>query len=48
MLQYIPRLVTSGDIELLNKVPTMEEIQEIVEEMDANSAAGPDGFNGFL
>lgn len=48
MLQHIPRLINEDDNEALDQFPTLEEVQKVIEEMDGNSAIGPDEFNGFF
>ncbi|XP_071905976.1 uncharacterized protein [Coffea arabica] len=42
----IPRLVSGEDNEMLEAVPSLEEVRQILYEMDASIAAGPDGFTG--
>eukprot|EP00253_Pinus_taeda_P014987 PITA_14987 len=43
--QYIPKLVTSDDNFNLNRLVTMEEIEEAAKEMQNGKAPGLDGFN---
>nr|XP_027121205.1 uncharacterized protein LOC113738177 [Coffea arabica] len=46
LLKHLSRVLTSGDIEALEQVPSPEEIRRVVFEMDGDSAAGPDGYTG--
>ncbi|OIT39781.1 hypothetical protein A4A49_61719, partial [Nicotiana attenuata] len=46
ILECIPRTITEEDNIALTSIPNTEEIKDVVFEMGANSAAGPDGFNG--
>lgn len=46
MLLHIPRLINEEDNYSLDGFPTNEEVHKVIEEMDGNSTAGPDGFNG--
>lgn len=47
-LLNIPRLLFEEDSTALDQPPSLEEIQAVIESMDNNSSAGPDGFNGFF
>nr|XP_027127799.1 uncharacterized protein LOC113743944 [Coffea arabica] len=42
----IPRLIQESDNELLERVPSMEEVRRVIFAMDGDSAAGPDGYTG--
>ncbi|XP_026390091.1 uncharacterized protein LOC113285383 [Papaver somniferum] len=46
LLDVIPSVITYEDQEMLDSIPTTEEIKKIVFEMDSDSAPGPDGFPG--
>lgn len=46
VINCIPRLVTHDQNELLQTMPTMEELQQVVFSMSPHSAAGPDSMNG--
>ncbi|XP_019223633.1 PREDICTED: uncharacterized protein LOC109205377 [Nicotiana attenuata] len=46
LLSCISAMVTPEDNEMLAKMPTMEELKQVVFSMNPNSAAGPDGLNG--
>ena len=39
-------VLTSGDNEAVEQVPSPDEIRRVVFEMDGDSAAGPDGYTG--
>ncbi|XP_027077095.1 uncharacterized protein [Coffea arabica] len=45
-LEVIPRLISSHDNVMLEKIPSKEEVKLVVFSMDGDSAAGPDGFSG--
>ncbi|XP_019232877.1 PREDICTED: uncharacterized protein LOC109213527 [Nicotiana attenuata] len=45
ILECIPRIITEEDNIVLTTIPNTEEIRDVVFDMGANSAAGPDGFN---
>nr|XP_027098875.1 uncharacterized protein LOC113718155 [Coffea arabica] len=45
-LDVIPKVVTERDNDELERFPSLEEVKEVVFSMDADSAAGPDGFSG--
>ncbi|XP_026451545.1 uncharacterized protein LOC113351837 [Papaver somniferum] len=46
LLDVIPSLITSEDQEMLDVIPSREEIKNIIFEMDPDSSPGPDGFSG--
>ncbi|XP_026454411.1 uncharacterized protein LOC113355700 [Papaver somniferum] len=46
LLDVIPSVITDEDQEMLDSIPTTEEIKKIVFEMDSDSAPSPDGFPG--
>ncbi|KAH0700920.1 hypothetical protein KY284_015135 [Solanum tuberosum] len=46
ILQNIPTVVTPEQNEMLQAIPTMEELRQVVFSMNPNSAAGPDGIGG--
>ncbi|XP_026436380.1 uncharacterized protein LOC113334256 [Papaver somniferum] len=46
LLDVIPSVITNEDQEMLDSIPTTEEIKKIVFEMNSDSAPGPDGFPG--
>nr|XP_019067280.1 uncharacterized protein LOC109119268 [Solanum lycopersicum] len=45
-LECLPRLVNQDHNTSLTKLPSMDELKEVVFSMNPNSAAGPDGMNG--
>ncbi|WMV30181.1 hypothetical protein MTR67_023566 [Solanum verrucosum] len=46
IIQNIPTIVTAEQNEMMQTMPTMEELKQFVFAMNLNSAAGPDGFGG--
>ncbi|XP_071909708.1 uncharacterized protein [Coffea arabica] len=46
IMDHIPGLVSTQDNDMLSRIPSLEEVKGIVFSMDAESAAGPDGFTG--
>ncbi|XP_026436576.1 uncharacterized protein LOC113334563 [Papaver somniferum] len=44
----IPKIINEADNKMLNVVPTNEEIYLAFQDMDPESAPGPDGFAGWL
>lgn len=46
ILQCVPRFVTPAQNQILQSMPTMEELKYVVFSMNPNSAAGLDGMNG--
>uniref|UniRef100_M1DWE4 Uncharacterized protein n=1 Tax=Solanum tuberosum TaxID=4113 RepID=M1DWE4_SOLTU len=46
IIQCIPRMVTPEKNKVLQELPTMEEVQQVVQSMNPNSASGPDRFGG--
>ncbi|WMV41202.1 hypothetical protein MTR67_034587 [Solanum verrucosum] len=46
ILQYIPTIVTAEQNEMMQAMPTMEELRQVVFAMNPNSVAGPDGIGG--
>ncbi|KAG5585847.1 hypothetical protein H5410_046281 [Solanum commersonii] len=47
-IKYIPRMVNQEKNNNLITMPTLEELNEMVFSMIPNSAAGPDGMNGYF
>ncbi|XP_071940073.1 uncharacterized protein [Coffea arabica] len=45
-LEVIPKIISREQNDELERLPSMEEIREVVFAMDGESAAGPDGFTG--
>ncbi|KAG5627895.1 hypothetical protein H5410_013113 [Solanum commersonii] len=48
LLNHLNRLVTEDDNELLEAIPTEDEVRNAIFSMDPNSCAGPDGYNESL
>ncbi|VFQ69024.1 unnamed protein product [Cuscuta campestris] len=48
ILDHIPNCVSPQDNSLLRSIPDEEEIRRTIWSLNANSTAGPDGFNGFF
>ncbi|KAF5197382.1 hypothetical protein FRX31_013031, partial [Thalictrum thalictroides] len=48
MLSLIPNVITNDENEMLSKIPDAEEIKHAVFTLNALSALGPDGYNGFF
>ncbi|XP_049399716.1 uncharacterized protein LOC125863741 [Solanum stenotomum] len=48
VLDCIPQMVTQEQNEGLTAMPNLEELKEVVLSMNPNSAAGPDGMNGYF
>lgn len=46
MLDNIPKMITEEHNEEMGKVPTEEEVKEVVFVLNGNRASGPDGFSG--
>ncbi|WMV32723.1 hypothetical protein MTR67_026108 [Solanum verrucosum] len=46
ILQFTPRVITPDQNEMLQAVPTIDELRHVVFAMNPNSAAGPDGIGG--
>ena len=46
LLYLIPQLVTEDDNKALEAIPTLDEVQQVVFEMDGESSFGLDGFMG--
>ncbi|XP_071923194.1 uncharacterized protein [Coffea arabica] len=46
MLHLIPPMISGEDNRLLEAVPSIEEVHQVVRSMDRDSAAGSDGFTG--
>ncbi|XP_060181961.1 uncharacterized protein LOC132611561 [Lycium barbarum] len=46
ILSCLPRVIDPGDNEELCKLPTLQEIKEVVFSMNSDSSPGPDGVNG--
>ncbi|XP_069145607.1 uncharacterized protein [Solanum lycopersicum] len=47
-LECIPRMINQDKNTQLTKLPNMDELKEVVFSMSSNSAAGPDGMNGYF
>ncbi|XP_049348971.1 uncharacterized protein LOC125813526 [Solanum verrucosum] len=47
-LECIPRIVTQEQNSSLTTMPNLEELKEVIFSMNPNSAAGPDGMNGYF
>ncbi|XP_015158404.1 uncharacterized protein [Solanum tuberosum] len=47
-INCIPRMVNLVQNNSLTTMPTLEELKEVVFSMNPNSAAGPDGMNGYF
>ncbi|KAK6791450.1 hypothetical protein RDI58_010531 [Solanum bulbocastanum] len=47
-MKYIPRMVNKDQNDRLKALPSMYELKEAVYSMNPNSAAGPDGMNGYF
>ncbi|KAH0646562.1 hypothetical protein KY284_034446 [Solanum tuberosum] len=47
-MECIPRLVSQEQNDGLKEIPSIEELKEVVYSMNPNSAAGPDGMNGYF
>nr|XP_027071629.1 uncharacterized protein LOC113696407 [Coffea arabica] len=45
-LDVIPKLLTDQDNDMLDEIPSKEEVKSVIFAMDGGSAAGPDGFLG--
>ncbi|XP_071939025.1 uncharacterized protein [Coffea arabica] len=45
-LGVISRLLSEADNVVLQEVPSIEEVRQVIFEMDENGAAGPNGFTG--
>ncbi|XP_026447593.1 uncharacterized protein LOC113348103 [Papaver somniferum] len=48
LLDVIPPLVSTSDQEMLDALPSYEEIKSIVFQMDPESSSGPDSFSGIF
>ncbi|KAH0655111.1 hypothetical protein KY290_030912 [Solanum tuberosum] len=46
MLENIPRLVTQGQNEEISRVPSRDEVQTVINELNGDNTSGPDGFSG--
>ncbi|VFQ85780.1 unnamed protein product, partial [Cuscuta campestris] len=46
ILDHIPNLISLEDNNFMCRIPDEEEIKQAVWDLNPNSAAGPDGFNG--
>ncbi|WMV13570.1 hypothetical protein MTR67_006955 [Solanum verrucosum] len=46
ILQYIPIIITPDQNEMLQAIPNIDELRQVVFAMNPYSAAGPDGFGG--
>lgn len=46
ILNSIPSMITDQQNQLLQAMPTKEELKKVVFSMSATSATGPDGMNG--
>lgn len=45
VLNCIPRMVTADQYQMLQAMPTIDELKQVVFSMNPNSAASPDGMN---
>ncbi|KAG5606087.1 hypothetical protein H5410_027579 [Solanum commersonii] len=43
-----PRMVSQEHNDMLKELPTIDELKKVVYSMNTNSAAGPDGMNGYF
>ncbi|KAG5594419.1 hypothetical protein H5410_035651 [Solanum commersonii] len=48
LINHLNRLVIKDDNELLEAIPTEDEVRNAIYSMDPNSCAGPDGYNGLF
>ncbi|XP_075103621.1 uncharacterized protein LOC142178193 [Nicotiana tabacum] len=48
ILRWIDSIITKENNDLLQQTPSEEEVKNVVFSIDPNSAAGPDGFNGYF
>ncbi|VFQ74617.1 unnamed protein product [Cuscuta campestris] len=48
VLSHIPSLLSEQDNDMLGRLPDEEEVRKTIWALNANSAAGADGFNGFF
>lgn len=48
LMDLVPCLITNEDNALLNKVPTVEEINRVVFALNGNSVSGSDGLTGLF
>ncbi|XP_026398977.1 uncharacterized protein LOC113294818 [Papaver somniferum] len=48
LLEVIPKIITAEDQEMLDVIPSFEEIRNTIFSMDPDSSPGPDGFSGFF
>lgn len=48
LLEDIPQFITVEQNDLLSAFPTLEEIHDVIKNMNADSAACPNSFNGFF
>jgi len=46
MIDNIPCLISAEQNEEMEKLPSMEEIKNVVFELNGESTSGPDGFSG--
>ncbi|KAK6789979.1 hypothetical protein RDI58_013779 [Solanum bulbocastanum] len=47
-INYLPRCITDEDNEILNALPTLQEVKEYVFSLDPDSAPGPDRLSGLF
>ncbi|KAG5604805.1 hypothetical protein H5410_026297 [Solanum commersonii] len=47
-MECIPRIVSQEHNDRLKEIPSIDELKEVVYSMNPNSAAGPDGMNGYF
>ncbi|VFQ67311.1 unnamed protein product [Cuscuta campestris] len=48
VLSHIPSLLSEQDNDMLGRLPDEKEVRKTIWALNANSAAGADGFNGFF
>uniref|UniRef100_M1E0C2 RNase H family protein n=1 Tax=Solanum tuberosum TaxID=4113 RepID=M1E0C2_SOLTU len=45
-MECIPRIIMQEQNDRMKELPTLDELKEVVQSLNPNSAAGPDGMNG--
>lgn len=48
IINHVPHMVNTDQNQMLTSIPTVEEIKKVVFGLNADSAGGPDGFNGHF
>lgn len=48
MLDLIPKLITAEQNKEIGRIPSKEEVKEVVRALNAESASRPDGFSGLF